>query len=345
MSTRILSLGLLLALAWSPIESLGQTASDAGLEKGLQLVKQGENGQAIIVLDPVARRLAQNPALKKKAALAYLNLGIAYVGEGQEALAKASFREAVSRDETLQLSAFDVSPKVRDLFQKATDEMVQQRAAAAPVKKGGSKAPWIIVGVAAAGGGVALAAKGSGGGSLSGGSISLGASCTTCLVGSFINFNVTFSGPCSGQAATIWNFGDGATGSFSTPQHTYNAPGAFTVTTSTMCGNSTVNASLALTIKSLSGVWDVRNDTGETFVLTLTQAGQVVNGDADGVDVNGQTRTGGTVGLTLFATSCSGGGPNGNFSGTVDSTLDTVAGPGSLPCRRTVVQQTFTRRK
>lgn len=163
--SRSIALVLTLSLTVNPGLALAQQ-SDPELDKGVRLVRQGEYAQAIIVLDQVARRLAGKPAQKGLAAQAYLNLGIAYVGEGQETLAKASFRDAISRDEALQLTAFDVSPKVRDLFQKAKDELAQQKPAAAPAKKGGGgKGALIVLGVlAVAGGGVAVAAGGGGGG-------------------------------------------------------------------------------------------------------------------------------------------------------------------------------------
>lgn len=161
--------GLVAALLITGGAVASAQTQDADLERGTQLVKQGEYGQAILLLDQVARRLSAHPAQKRLAAQAYLSLGIAYLGEGQETLARASFRDAIIRDETLQLPAFDVSPKVRDLFQKAKDEITQQKAQTAPVKEGGGgKGLWIALGVLGVGGAGAAVALGGGGGDGSG---------------------------------------------------------------------------------------------------------------------------------------------------------------------------------
>lgn len=149
-------MSLLVAVALLALAGGAPDAPDPELARGIKLVEQGEYSQAILVLDGAALRLDKRGD-KPQAAQAHLYLGVADVGESQETLARASFREALTRDPNIALSAFDVSPKVRDLFQKAKDERAQQAAAA---KKGGSKTPWIILGVlASAGGGARRAAR------------------------------------------------------------------------------------------------------------------------------------------------------------------------------------------
>jgi hypothetical protein len=154
---------VLLLVVSSPLTAAPPPPGDAGLARGIKLVEQGDYAQAIILLDGTARRLDGKVETKKVAAQAFLYLGVAYVGENQETLARAAFRDALARDAALNLSAFDISPKVRDLFQKAKDELATQRVAATS-KKGRSKAPWIILGVLGAGGGAAAAIAGGGGG-------------------------------------------------------------------------------------------------------------------------------------------------------------------------------------
>jgi hypothetical protein len=342
---------VLLAI-WLPASSLAQQqAIDPELEKGLRLVKQGEYGQAIIVLDPVATRLGKNPALKGQAAQAYLNLGIAYVGQGQEALASASFREAVVRDGTLQLNAFDISPKVRELFQKAKDDVAQQKAPVASEKKGGSKTPLIVLGVLAAGGGVALAASGHGGnnGSGNGGNSSatatIAAAQSTGLVGAPSQF--AYVGNNCGNGT--WDFGDGSTSPVLNPivQHVYSTPGNFQIRlTLSNCGT----ASAAFPVKSLAGTWDARNATGETFVVNIAQTGSAVTGDADGKPLTGSVQGGGGNGFAVIlrASGCTPGpnSPNaGQLNGTLDAALNTITGTGNFPCHSGGdVQQILTRR-
>jgi hypothetical protein len=148
---------------------------DPEVEKGIRLVDDGDYDGAIVTLDAAARRLAADPARVRDLSQAYLHLGIAYVGKGHEAAAKAKFREAVSRIRDLTLSAERYPPKVIDLFEAARDEarVAAPAAAATPApvvratpapKKGGSKAILLVGGLALAGGGAALAGGGGGGG-------------------------------------------------------------------------------------------------------------------------------------------------------------------------------------
>ena len=145
--------------------------TDADVLKGVQQVEDGEYDTAIITLDGAARRLAgQNRP--RDLAQAYLYLGIAYFGKGQEAAAKARFREAVRQIGDLSLSPDRFPPKVVNLFEAARDEVGAARASAAPAaapatttekKGGGSATPLIIGGAAlAAGAGIAVAVGGGG---------------------------------------------------------------------------------------------------------------------------------------------------------------------------------------
>jgi hypothetical protein len=151
---------------------LAQPSQDAGVARGIKQVDDGEYDAAIITLDGAARRLAQDPQKVRDVSLAYLYLGIAYIGKGQEAAARARFREALQQAGDLTLSPEKFPPKVINAFEAARDEIKAAgppKAAAsptAPAKKGGS-GKWILIGgvVAAGAGGAALAAGGGGGSS------------------------------------------------------------------------------------------------------------------------------------------------------------------------------------
>lgn len=168
MSRKALGLVLTLALSAWPLAAAAQAPSDPDLQKGVRLVEEGDYDTAILTLDAAARRLAADPAKVKELSQAYLYLGIAYVGKGHEAAAKAKFREAVARIRDLSLSPDKFPPKVIDLFEAAKEE--QNRAPAAPPKAaqappeqkkgGGGKVLLIVGGVAVAGGAVALAGGG-----------------------------------------------------------------------------------------------------------------------------------------------------------------------------------------
>jgi hypothetical protein len=141
-----------------------QPAVDPDVVKGVKQVEDGEYDAAILTLDNAARRLATDPTKSKDLSQAYLYLGVAYVGKGHEAAAKAKFREAVHQLKDLSLSPDKFPPRVIDLFEAAREEAAKTAATSTPApakpagKGGGSKTPLIIGGAAvAAGGGAYLA--------------------------------------------------------------------------------------------------------------------------------------------------------------------------------------------
>ncbi len=163
----------------APQRASAQAPTDPGVAKGVQLVNDGDYEAAIVTLDKAVRRLAGEPDKIKDLAQGYLYLGIAYVGKGHEAAAKAKFREAVAQMKDLSLSPDQFPPKVINLFEAAKEETRQAAqvapAAAAPAptvapeiakKKGGSKKLLLIGGgLIVAGGAAAAAGGGSKGGS------------------------------------------------------------------------------------------------------------------------------------------------------------------------------------
>jgi hypothetical protein len=175
-----LALGLAASLLFAPLVAGQTVTSDPEVLRGIRQVEDGDYDPAIVTLDAVARRLSGDPARTRDLSQAYLYLGIAYIGKGHEAAAKAKFREAVAQIKDLTLSPDKFPPKVIDLFEAAReDARVQAQSATAspaaatpaaapaspPQKKGGGgKTILIIAGLAAAGGGVALAAGGKGSG-------------------------------------------------------------------------------------------------------------------------------------------------------------------------------------
>jgi hypothetical protein len=175
---RLLVLSLLAILAASLATVARAGTGDPDIERGIRQVEDGDYDPAIVTLDAAARRLAGDSTRARDLSQAYLYLGIAYIGKGHEAAAKAKFREAVAQVKDLSLSPDKFPPKVIDLFEAARAETVNAAAPAASAatatpappaaKKGGSGKTLLIVGgLAAVGGGAALAAGGGGGGSSS----------------------------------------------------------------------------------------------------------------------------------------------------------------------------------
>ncbi len=174
MKRKAISLAMVLLLTCPA--SFGQkppAATDPEVLKGIALVEEGDYDGAIFTLDKAARRLAESKKQPQELSQAYLYLGIAYVGKGHEAAAKAKFKEALGQIRDLTLSPDRFPPKVINTFEAAKEEASKAapaQAAATPgkppaEKKGGSGKILLIVGGLAAAGGVAAAAGGGGGGS------------------------------------------------------------------------------------------------------------------------------------------------------------------------------------
>jgi hypothetical protein len=174
-----LAFGLLLGSV--PGHTQTPAAKDPEVLEGIRQVDEGDYDAAILTLDGAARRLARDPARAQEVAQAYLHLGVAYLGKGHEASARAQFREALARVKDLDLSPEKFAPKVIEAFEQARAESGRGAATAAPTppparpaaaavpapaeKKGGGKG--LLIGglvVAGVGGGVAVAAGGGGGG-------------------------------------------------------------------------------------------------------------------------------------------------------------------------------------
>ena len=165
MARDFLRLFLMLSLVVSPEVLLAQASPvDPEVTKGVKLVDEGDYDGAILTLDNAARRLAATAGQTAELSRAYVYLGVAYVGKGHEAAAKAKFREAIAGIKDLTLSPDKFPPKVIDLFEAARQESAKAPATAqvAPESKGGSKKGlWIGLGAAAAVGvGVAVAVGG-----------------------------------------------------------------------------------------------------------------------------------------------------------------------------------------
>jgi hypothetical protein len=156
---------LALALAAASWPAQAETVSDPDVLKGIKQTEEGDYDAAIFTLDAAARRLAADPARPADLSQAYLYLGIAFVGKGHDAAAKARFRDALTQLHNLSLSAEKYPPKVINVFEAARDEMNREAGGA----KRGGKAKWLILGgVGVAAGGTALAVGGGRKGSDSG---------------------------------------------------------------------------------------------------------------------------------------------------------------------------------
>ena len=209
----VATLVLTLAFLGFPLPAPAQpAATDPEVVKGIRQVDDGDYDDAIVTLDGAVRRLAADKSHPADLPQAYLYLGIAYVGKGHDAAAKAKFREALKQLKDLSLSADKFPPKVINVFETARDEVNREAAAAsggtpaasapepqgsaasatsAKKKGGGGGKALIVLGVLGAGAGVALAAGGGGDSGSGTASPPAGGAATTTT---FPNETVVFGG-------------------------------------------------------------------------------------------------------------------------------------------------------
>ena len=173
----VLCWALALAVASTDSAQGPPRVTDTEVLKGIKQVDDAEYDTAIFTLDSAVRRLSGDAKRQQDLAQAYLYLGIAYMGKGHDALARAKFRAAVAAVRDIALSLERFPPKVIDALEAAREEVGKGRAPAASAppaatgppapssarKKGGGKTLLIVGGVALAGGGAALALGGGGG--------------------------------------------------------------------------------------------------------------------------------------------------------------------------------------
>lgn len=149
---------MVLALMGSPAAS--QAPTEDNLAKGIAQVKKGEHAAAAITLDTAIRELGKEPARAKDLAAAYLYLGVAHAGLGQDQAARADFCRAKRQNPSIRIDMESPPANAARLFAEPCG--TTSTAAAAP-KKGKSKTLPILLGVGAAAG-VAIALAGGGGG-------------------------------------------------------------------------------------------------------------------------------------------------------------------------------------
>jgi len=136
---------LLLALALSnPAPALhAQDVLDAQVQKGLQQIERGDTAGAILTLHEAARRLA-TVSRPRALAQAYVFLGVAYLAEGQDTLAKARFRDAVTQTSLISLDAKRY-PRASELLEEARRDVAARGSGGG----GGSKKKRALIGGAA----------------------------------------------------------------------------------------------------------------------------------------------------------------------------------------------------
>ncbi|HVQ28333.1 MAG TPA: hypothetical protein VMV21_02065, partial [Vicinamibacteria bacterium] len=159
---RLLSVVLILSLA----TAAPAREPDKELVAGVAAVTAKDYSSAIGILSQVVRRLASVPASEDDLVSAYVHMGVAFAGLGQESPARSQFAQALLRKPTLTFDVSGAPDLARKLFAEAQRDAAPAIAASAQQKKKSSKVPLIAAGVVAAA--AAGAAVAGGGGSSDG---------------------------------------------------------------------------------------------------------------------------------------------------------------------------------
>lgn len=176
MRSRTLAVAAGLALLLSPVLRPQDTSGEADLAEAIRLVDQAEFEKALALLDRAIGALRADPGRVKDLGRAYLHKGVAQVGLGQDAQAKACFKDALTplrlaaqqeargkaEVKDLTLGEFGFSPKVISLFEEAKRETIAEAERQLRTREGGPKKGllWLGGGLAVAGGAAAALAGG-----------------------------------------------------------------------------------------------------------------------------------------------------------------------------------------
>jgi len=156
-SKRVICALLALCLSAPPIAQAQEKPLPGVVEltRALEMSRVGDYEGTVRILEPLAPRLAADPATRRFAVQAYVTLATSQVALGLSDAARASFVAALRIDGNIRLDEREHSPKVLLAFNDALKEYRSTRK--------GSKAGLVVAGVGAAAIGVGLAAKGGGG--------------------------------------------------------------------------------------------------------------------------------------------------------------------------------------
>jgi tetratricopeptide (TPR) repeat protein len=100
--------------------ALDDSPSDPYFERGLRQMAEGDFQEAILTLEPVARRL-QQAGKDKELARAEFYLGVALLELNRQGSAKERFQRALERDDSLKVPVSSFPPKVTSFFLTVRD--------------------------------------------------------------------------------------------------------------------------------------------------------------------------------------------------------------------------------
>ena len=350
----------MIALVLELVLSAQVGAAAPDLTEGIRAAREGDFEAAVLTLDAAARRLSTEPHRAAELVEAYLYLGVAYVGLGQEGLARAKFREALARDPKLDPSPQEFSRRVLRVFDEARREVASGKAIERQARRGMGKTPWVLLGAGAAGAAAATALF-----TKERLNSPPTASFTVAPEGVAIAgvtdllFRASASDPEGDALSYEWQFGDGRGGSGAIVAHQYDAAGTFTVVLSVRDGADTTDVTGRVSVASLVGRWRTTSGTFPGLlgmeVTSQTHSNFDLEPLAIGWDSAGGSHNGGLLvaprHVSLRMRISLHGQPERwahfNFLGDADTSVRTLAGTlycsGPCPIQPTDWPETFVR--
>ncbi len=251
--------GLVVCLAFAGFLQSPARSAATELDQGIRQVGEGDFEGALLTLDGAIRRLVADHGSGKDIGQAYLHLGIAYLGLGQEPLARAKFREALRHDKVLNPSSELFAAKVVRAFAAARKEQESTTRLREEAGKG-----WKTGGLLVLAGGAAAGGAGAVLGTVVRERDNLPPSTPTIVVtpeGQAL-WNVTtltFVGSATDPEGDVlqydWDFGDGSRGSGASITHLYTREGQYRVTVNVGDGLTKTQAQTGVTVGTVQGIW------------------------------------------------------------------------------------------
>ncbi len=267
-SLRLLLLGCLLGSAEGAFP-LTATLEAPELAVPIRLVQDGDFEAGLLALDAAAVQLRTLPGRSMDLARAYVYLGVAYLGLGQDALARAKFREALQQQRDLRLDPGEFAAKALRMFAAAREAQEAEAGLKHEARKSRRKGGLLVLGLggAAAAGTAAVIAASSRERANAAPSATMAVSPEGQAISrsvTQVTFTASATDPDGDPLSYSWSFGDGASAAGTAVTHSFFDPGTFGVVLSVFDGLTTTLVRTSVTARSISGTWRVVS--GSTFL-------------------------------------------------------------------------------
>lgn len=231
----------------------------ADLEAGIRQIDDGDFENGLLTLDAVIQDLASSPERSSELARACLYAGVAYLGLGQESLAKAKFRQALRAQPDLRLDPGQFAAKTLRLFASAREAEQATSALQKDARRSRGKGGLLLLGLggAAAAGLTAVAVTRERDNAPPSVAIAVVPQGQAIAGVTQVGFTASGSDPEGDPLSYSWDFGDGGTATGPSAVHVFPRTGEQRVTLTVRDGLASTTLSVTVTVGTLFGTWRV----------------------------------------------------------------------------------------